>query len=69
VFFDTVVFTPLLLEALVNTFGVDRILMGTDFPLDMLEADPIGHVASVEMLREADRAAIDGGTAKNLLKI
>jgi aminocarboxymuconate-semialdehyde decarboxylase len=69
VFFDTVVFTPLQLEALVKTFGVDRILMGTDFPFDMLEADPIGHVASVEMLREADRAAIDGGTAKNLLKI
>jgi aminocarboxymuconate-semialdehyde decarboxylase len=67
VFFDTVVFTPLQLEALVRTFGVDRIMLGTDFPFDMLEADPIGHVASVEMLSDADRAAIDGGTAKKLL--
>jgi aminocarboxymuconate-semialdehyde decarboxylase len=67
VFFDTVVFTPLQLESLVKTFGVERILMGTDFPFDMLEADPIGHVASVEMLDDSARAAIDGGTAKKLL--
>jgi len=69
VIFDTVVFTPLQLEMLVRTFGVDRIVLGTDFPFDMMEADPIGHVASVEMLSEADRAAIDGGNAKKLLGI
>jgi aminocarboxymuconate-semialdehyde decarboxylase len=67
VFFDTVVFTPLQLESLAKTFGVERVLMGTDFPFDMLEADPIGHVASVEMLDDSARAAIDGGTAKKLL--
>jgi aminocarboxymuconate-semialdehyde decarboxylase len=67
VFFDTVVFTPLQLEALVRTFGADRILMGTDFPFDMMEADPIGHVASVETFDDKTRAAIDGGTAKMLL--
>jgi aminocarboxymuconate-semialdehyde decarboxylase len=67
VFFDTVVFTPLQLESLVRTFGVGRILMGTDFPFDMMEADPIGHVASVDMLDDTSRAAIDGGTAKTLL--
>jgi aminocarboxymuconate-semialdehyde decarboxylase len=63
------VFTPLQLEMLVRTFGVERIVLGTDFPFDMLEYDPIGHVASVEMLSEADRAAIDGGNAKKLLGI
>jgi aminocarboxymuconate-semialdehyde decarboxylase len=67
VFFDTVVFTPLQLESLVKTFGIGRILMGTDFPFDMMEADPIGHVASVDMLDDTSRAAIDGGTAKALL--
>ena len=54
---------------LVRTFGVERIVLGTDFPFDMLEYDPIGHVASVEMLSEADRAAIDGGNAKKILGI
>ncbi|MGI8527235.1 MAG: amidohydrolase family protein [Pseudolabrys sp.] len=67
VFFDTVVFTPLQLEMLVRTFGADHVLMGTDFPFDMLEADPIGHVASVEAFDDAMRAAVAGGNAKKLL--
>ena len=48
VYFDTVVFTPHQLEALVKTFGADHIIMGTDYPFDMLEYDPIGHINSVE---------------------
>ena len=30
-----------------GTFGVDHVVMGTDYPFDMMEYDPIGHVASV----------------------
>jgi aminocarboxymuconate-semialdehyde decarboxylase len=67
IWFDTVVFTPHQLEALVKTFGVDKILLGTDYPFDMAEYDPVGHVASVEMLDEKARAAINGGNAKKLL--
>ncbi|MGE0063918.1 MAG: amidohydrolase family protein [Xanthobacteraceae bacterium] len=67
VFFDTVVFTPLQLEMLVRTFGADRVLLGTDYPFDMLEYDPIGHVADVEALDDGTRAAIDGLNAKKLL--
>jgi len=69
VHFDTVVFTPHQLEALVKTYGGDRIVLGTDYPFDMLEYDPIGHVASVESLDSATRAAICGGNAKKLLKM
>jgi aminocarboxymuconate-semialdehyde decarboxylase len=69
VFFDTVVFTPLQLEMLVRTFGGDRILLGTDYPFDMLEYDPIGHVAEVEALDDSTRAAIDGLNAKKLLGV
>jgi aminocarboxymuconate-semialdehyde decarboxylase len=64
-----VVFTPHQLEALVKTYGGDRIVLGTDYPFDMLEYDPIGHVASVESLDDATRAAICGGNAKKLLKL
>jgi aminocarboxymuconate-semialdehyde decarboxylase len=63
---DTIVFTPDQLEALVKLFGVDKILLGTDYPYDMGEYDPIGHIASVASLTEADRAAIAGGNAKAL---
>jgi aminocarboxymuconate-semialdehyde decarboxylase len=67
VYFDTVVFTPHQLEALVKTYGADRIVLGTDYPFDMLEYDPVGHVASVESLDDTARAAICGGNAKKLL--
>ena len=69
VYFDTVVFTPHQLEALVKTYGADRIVMGTDYPFDMLEYDPIGHVASVDSFDDATRAALCGGNAKRLLKL
>jgi aminocarboxymuconate-semialdehyde decarboxylase len=67
IYFDTVVFTPLQLEALVKTFGVEHIIMGTDYPFDMLEYDPIGHINSVESFDETTRAALAGGNLKKLL--
>ena len=61
------VFTPHQLEALVKTFGADHIVMGTDYPFDMLEFDPIGHVASVESFDDQPRAALAGGNAKKMV--
>jgi aminocarboxymuconate-semialdehyde decarboxylase len=66
IYLDTIVFTPDQLEALVKLFGVDKILLGTDYPYDMGEYDPIGHIASVASFTEADRATIAGGNAKAL---
>ena len=68
VFFDTVVFTPHQLRALVDTFGAGQILMGTDYPYDMAESDPVGHVMSAG-LSESDAAAIAGGNAKRLFAL
>jgi aminocarboxymuconate-semialdehyde decarboxylase len=67
VYVDSVVFTPYQLKHLVEVFGADHVLMGTDYPFDMGEYDPIGHVASVESFDEEIRAAIAGGNAKRLL--
>ncbi len=66
IYLDTIVFTPHQLEALVNLFGVEKILLGTDYPYDMGEYDPIGHINSVTSLSGTDRAAIAGGNAKAL---
>jgi aminocarboxymuconate-semialdehyde decarboxylase len=66
VYFDTVVFTPEQLSALVATFGADHVIMGTDYPFDMADYDPIGHVAAAGF-DEATYAAIAGGNAKRLL--
>jgi aminocarboxymuconate-semialdehyde decarboxylase len=43
--------------------------MGTDYPFDMAEYDPIGHLASVEELDSTTLAAIAGGNARRLLGI
>ena len=67
IYFDSVVFTPHQLEMLVRVFGADKILMGTDYPFDMGEYDPIGHLASVEAFDPATIAAIAGGNARRLL--
>jgi aminocarboxymuconate-semialdehyde decarboxylase len=67
IYVDTVVFTPEQLEALVKVFGVDHVLMGTDYPFDMLEHDPIGHINSVASFDDTTRAALAGGNLKKLL--
>jgi aminocarboxymuconate-semialdehyde decarboxylase len=69
IYFDTVVFTPYQLRELVRLFGADHIIMGTDYPFDMGEYDPIGHLASVEEVDAAIMAAIAGGNARRLLGI
>lgn len=67
VYIDNVVFTPHQLNALVEVFGADHLVMGTDYPFDMLEYDPIGHLNSADSLDDTTRAAIAGGNAKKLL--
>ena len=67
VYFDTIVFTHHQLEHLVKVFGADHILMGTDYPFDMADYDPVGHVVNTESLDAKTVAAITGGNAKRLL--
>ncbi len=69
IFFDTVVFTPHQLAELVRLYGADRIIMGTDYPYDMADYDPIGLVASVPSFDAATVAAVAGGNAKRLLGV
>jgi aminocarboxymuconate-semialdehyde decarboxylase len=66
IYVDTVVFTPDQLAALVKTFGADHVLLGTDYPFDMADYDPIEHVVATGF-DAAATAAIVGGNAKKLL--
>lgn len=66
IYFDTVVFTPHQLRELVRLYGVDHTLMGTDYPFDMADYDPIGHVANAGLDGESV-TAICGGNVKMLL--
>jgi aminocarboxymuconate-semialdehyde decarboxylase len=68
-YFDTVVYTPDQVAYLIEQYGSDRIVLGTDYPFDMGEDDPVGLVRRVPGLSDADRAAICGGNAARLLKL
>ncbi len=50
-----------------DLFGVDHVIMGTDYPFDMLEYDPIGHIKSVDSFDEKTPRRDCGGNAKKLL--
>ena len=67
VYLDTVVFTYHQLAYLIDVFGPDRIVMGTDYPFDMAEYNPIGHIAGVRGMDEATLAQIAGGNAARVL--
>ena len=63
-YFDTLVFDPAELRYLVDVYGADHLCMGTDYPFDMSEPDPVSLHAS---LSAAEREQILGGTAARLL--
>jgi aminocarboxymuconate-semialdehyde decarboxylase len=65
-YYDTVVFDPGVLRALVDFAGADRVLLGSDYPFDMGDDRP-GDVVRALGLDEAEETAILGGTALRLL--
>jgi len=67
--FDTMVFTHHQLDYLVQQYGADHVLMGTDYPYDMGEVDPIGFIEGSNKLTDAERRLVFGGNAARLLGI
>jgi aminocarboxymuconate-semialdehyde decarboxylase len=63
-YFDTLVFDRGQLKQMVDTYGAGHLMMGTDYPFDMSEPDPVRFQGG---LSEADREAVLGGTAARLL--
>ena len=66
--FDTITHSAMALEYLVANFGADRVVLGSDYPYDMGDPEP------VESLRRAriDRSSVEqiaSGNACKLLKI
>jgi len=68
-YFDTIAFDPEMLRNLIDKFGAAQVLLGTDYPFDMGEEDPVGLINSVPRLKTAEKERIMGLTAARLLKI
>lgn len=66
-YFDTMVFDADQLGFLVRKYGPDHLLLGTDYPYDMGEADPLGLLEEVEGLSDYEREQISGANAARLL--
>lgn len=65
-YFDSIVFGDGL-DYLVDRVGADHILMGTDYPYDMGEKDPVGRVGRVGNAGQAEKDQIAGLNAVKLL--
>ena len=66
-YYDTVVFSVDQLEYLIKKYGVDHVVLGTDYPADMGEYHPVEHVYQVDGLEEAEREKICGLNALALM--
>lgn len=64
--FDSLVHSPAVLRALIDTAGADRVLLGSDFPFDMGTDDPLGALRAAG-LTGSDLRAVRGGNAADLL--
>ncbi|MFY0611488.1 MAG: amidohydrolase [Hyphomicrobiaceae bacterium] len=65
-YFDNIVFEVDQLEFLGKKFGAEHIVLGTDYPFDMGEYDPIEHISQASF-SQADREKICGLNAVRLL--
>ena len=62
-YFDTVVFDERELKHLIEIWGADHIMLGTDYPFDMAEPDPVGFLGRVKGVSKENMALVAGGNA------
>ncbi|MFK4105740.1 amidohydrolase family protein [Streptomyces sp. NPDC019531] len=65
---DSVVFTETALRLLVDTFGPERVLLGSDYPYPLGERPAGKVVREAGFLSEAERARVLGGNAAEFLR-
>ncbi|MGH8430437.1 MAG: amidohydrolase family protein, partial [Solimonas sp.] len=67
-YFDTIVFDRGILAQLVERFGADHVLLGTDYPYDMGMDHPADFIGRAPGLSAADKDRIMGRNAARLLR-
>jgi aminocarboxymuconate-semialdehyde decarboxylase len=68
-YFDTITFDSAMLRQLIDKWGPEHVLLGTDYPYDMGEENPVALIESVPRLKGVERDLIMGNNAARLLNI
>src|SRR5258708_12469578 len=68
-YFDSITFDPGMLRHLVERFGAEHVLLGTDYPYDMGVEDPVGFIGGVQKLSSLQKRQIMGGNPARPLNI
>ncbi|MBI3075998.1 MAG: amidohydrolase family protein [Deltaproteobacteria bacterium] len=67
--FDSLIHYGPALEYLVTTCGSDKVLLGSDYPFEMGDPDPVGSVRGLKGVSEEDRRRILGENAARLFRL
>ena len=65
VHYDTCLFDPSVLIALIKIVGFDRLVLGSDYPVG--ESDPVGFIRRCPDIEDAEKRMILGGKAAELI--
>ncbi|HKQ28423.1 MAG TPA: amidohydrolase family protein, partial [Burkholderiales bacterium] len=68
-YFDTITFDRGMLKNMVERYGADHVVLGTDYPYDMGMEHPVDFIGGTPGISNADKARIMGANAARLLKI
>jgi aminocarboxymuconate-semialdehyde decarboxylase len=68
-YFDTITFDRTMLKNMVDRYGADHVVLGTDYPYDMGMEHPVDFIAGTAGIPAADKSKIMGGNAARLLGI
>ncbi len=68
-YFDTIVHNPQALRYLIDLVGADRIMVGTDYPFEAGDLDPLTTIDAIPGLTDDERRLIVTDTAKALLRL
>ena len=68
IFVDSLTLSPRNLRFLIEELGADRVMIGSDYPFDMGDADPVASLDAAG-LDASTRRLIEGETAAKFLRL
>ncbi|MEI8400074.1 MAG: amidohydrolase family protein [Alcaligenaceae bacterium] len=68
-YYDTITFDSGMLDSLIEKYSVKHVLLGSDYPYDMADDNPLKTIQGVLNLTDDERKLIQGGNAAKLFKL